>query len=58
MNAAIVSESGGFEGIGFAIPGNMAIRVAKQLISSGKVQRGYLGLTIQNLRLNWRVRLE
>ena len=49
VNAAIVSESGGFEGIGFAIPGNMAIRVAKQLISSGKVQRGYLGLTIQNL---------
>ncbi len=49
VNAAIMSESGGFEGIGFAIPGNMALRVAKQLISSGKVQRGYLGLTIQNL---------
>jgi len=49
VNAAIVSESGGFEGIGFAIPGNMALRVARQLISSGKVQRGYLGLTIQNL---------
>src|SRR5208337_3251974 len=49
VNAAIMSESGGFEGIGFAIPGNMALRVARQLISSGKVQRGYLGLTIQNL---------
>ncbi len=49
VNAAIMSESGGFEGIGFAIPGNLAFRVAKQLISSGKVQRGYLGLTIQNL---------
>ncbi|MFZ0932490.1 MAG: Do family serine endopeptidase [Syntrophobacteraceae bacterium] len=49
VNAAIMSESGGFEGIGFAIPGNLALRVARQLISSGKVQRGYLGLTIQNL---------
>ncbi len=49
VNTAIMSESGGFEGIGFATPGNMALRVAKQLISSGKVQRGYLGLTIQNL---------
>jgi serine protease Do len=49
VNAAIISESGGFEGIGFAIPSNMALSVAKQLISNGKVQRGYLGLTIQNL---------
>ena len=49
MNAAIATESGGFEGIGFATPSNMALRVAKQLISHGKVQRGYLGLTIQNL---------
>ncbi len=49
VNAAIMTESGGFEGIGFATPSNMAMRVARQLISSGKVQRGYLGLTIQNL---------
>jgi len=49
VNTAIMSESGGFEGIGFATPGNMALRVARQLMSSGKVQRGYLGLTIQNL---------
>ena len=49
VNAAIVSESGGFEGIGFAIPGNMALRVSTQLIASGKVERGWLGLTIQNL---------
>jgi len=49
VNAAIMSESGGFEGIGFATPSNMALRVARQLISSGKVERGYLGLTIQNL---------
>ncbi len=49
VNAAIMSESGGFEGIGFAIPANMALRVSKQLIASGKVERGWLGLTIQNL---------
>ena len=49
VNAAIMSGSGGFEGIGFAIPSNMALRVSKQLIASGKVERGWLGLTIQNL---------
>jgi len=49
INAAIVTESGGFEGIGFATPSNIAVRVAKQLISSGKIQRGSLGLTVQEL---------
>jgi serine protease Do len=49
INTAIMSSSGGFEGIGFAIPGNMASRVARQLIASGRVERGWLGLTIQNL---------
>jgi serine protease Do len=49
VNAAIVSGSGGFEGIGFAIPSNMAVNVAKQLISKGKVERGWLGVTIQDI---------
>ena len=49
VNAAIVSQSGGFEGIGFAIPSNMAVHVAKQLISSGKVERGWLGVAVQDL---------
>src|SRR5208283_1823849 len=49
VNAAIMSGSGGFEGIGFAIPSNMALRVSRQLIAIGKVERGWLGLTIQNL---------
>ncbi|MGC9965935.1 MAG: Do family serine endopeptidase [Syntrophobacteraceae bacterium] len=49
VNAAIMSSSGGFEGIGFAIPGNMALHVSKRLMASGKVERGWLGLTIQNL---------
>ncbi len=48
INSAIMSESGGFEGIGFAIPSNMAVYVAKQLIAHGKVERGWLGITIQS----------
>jgi serine protease Do len=49
VNAAIMSSSGGFEGIGFSIPGNMALHVARRLMASGKVERGWLGLTIQNI---------
>ncbi len=49
VNAAIVSQSGGFEGIGFAIPSNMAIYVAKSLIANGKVARGWLGVSTQDL---------
>ena len=44
VNAVIVSESGGFEGIGFTIPSNMAIYVSKALIAHGKVERGWLGV--------------
>ena len=49
VNAAIASESGGFEGIGFAIPSNMAVHVAKALIDHGKVIRGWLGVNISDL---------
>ncbi len=49
INAAIVSESGGFEGIGFAIPSNMAVHISKILIAHGKVVRGWLGVSIQEL---------
>jgi serine protease Do len=49
VNAAIVSQSGGFEGIGFAIPSNMALYVAEQLIAHGKVERGWLGVGVQDL---------
>jgi serine protease Do len=49
VNAAIATESGGFEGIGFTIPSNMALHVAKQLIAHGKVERGWLGVSIQDL---------
>jgi serine protease Do len=49
VNAAIVSESGGFEGIGFAIPSNMAVHIANALIKNGKVERGWLGVSIRDL---------
>lgn len=49
MNTAIFSESGGYMGIGFAIPINMAKSIMKQLIKTGSVTRGYLGIIIQKL---------
>jgi serine protease Do len=49
VNAAIATESGGFEGIGFTIPINMAIFVSKALIAHGKVERGWLGVSIEDL---------
>jgi len=49
MNTAIFSRSGGDMGIGFAIPINMASAIKDQLITSGSVTRGYLGIIIQDL---------
>ena len=49
INTAIVSKSGGYMGIGFAIPINMAKQVLGSLITNGKVTRGWLGVGIQNL---------
>jgi serine protease Do len=49
MNTAIFSQSGGYMGIGFAIPINMAKSIKDQLIQTGSVVRGYLGIIIQNL---------
>jgi serine protease Do len=52
INTAITSPSGGNIGIGFAIPINMARRVMDELISKGKVTRGYLGVTLQDIDNN------
>ncbi len=49
INTAIFSRSGGYMGIGFAIPINMARNVMNSLISDGKVTRGRLGAWIQDL---------
>ncbi len=49
INSAIFSRSGGYMGIGFAIPINMVKKIEKQLLKSGKVTRGWLGVVIQDL---------
>lgn len=49
INTAIASQSGGFQGIGFAVPVNMARNVMESLINHGAVIRGYLGVYIQDL---------
>ncbi len=49
INSAILSRSGGNNGIGFAIPSNMAKNIASRLILHGKIQRGYLGVSISDL---------
>ena len=49
INTAILSRSGGNQGIGFAIPANMVRVVLEALVKEGKVSRGFLGVTIQDL---------
>jgi serine protease Do len=49
VNSAIKSRSGGFQGIGLAIPSNMAKNVCDQLCKDGSVHRGYLGVQIRDL---------
>jgi serine protease Do len=49
INDAIISRSGGYQGIGFAIPVNLAKAVMDQLVTKGKVTRGWLGVGIQQL---------
>ncbi|MEL0158625.1 MAG: PDZ domain-containing protein, partial [Deltaproteobacteria bacterium] len=49
VNTAIFSRSGGYQGIGFAVPINMARRVMNELIETGQVSRGWLGVGIQDM---------
>ncbi len=49
INTAIISPSGGNNGIGFAVPVNMARTVLERLITGGKITRGYLGVKPQDL---------
>ncbi len=49
INSAIRSRTGGFQGVGLAIPSNMAKNIMGQLLSGGTVHRGYLGVAIKNL---------
>ncbi len=49
INTAIFSQSGGNMGIGFAVPSNLSRAVMDQLVRTGKVVRGWLGVAIQDL---------
>ncbi len=49
INTAIFSRSGGSMGIGFAVPSNMARAILDQLVTTGQVVRGWLGVSIQDL---------
>ena len=49
VNSAIFSESGGSLGIGFAIPVSMAKQVLEQIIKQGRVERGWLGVQIEDI---------
>ena len=59
INTAIISGGGGGnQGIGFAIPINLARDVMDQIVEHGKVIRGYLGVTIQEVIPTWPRRLD
>jgi serine protease Do len=49
VNTAIFSRSGGYNGIGFAVPSEIVMTVGKKLIEDGKVLRGYIGVSLQEL---------
>lgn len=49
INSMIASSSGGSQGLGFTIPINMVKRIIDQLINSGEIQRGFLGVVIKNV---------
>lgn len=49
INTAIFTRSGGYQGIGFAIPINMVKIIMKDLVEKGKVTRGWLGVVIQDI---------
>lgn len=49
INTAIFSETGGSQGIGFAIPANLAKEVMQQIIKQGRVIRGWIGVDVQDI---------
>ena len=49
INTAIVAPAGGYVGIGFAVPSRIAINIKEQVISDGKITRGFLGVTTQDV---------
>ena len=49
INSQIYSRSGGFQGVSFAIPIDVALKVKDQIVATGKAQHGRLGVTVQDL---------
>ena len=49
INTAILSRSGGFQGVGLAVPANLVSQVAESLVKNGKVVRGFLGVNVQDI---------
>ncbi|MCX5707582.1 MAG: trypsin-like peptidase domain-containing protein [Candidatus Omnitrophica bacterium] len=49
INVAIFSTSGGYQGVGFAVPSNMAKRIVSRLIEGKKIEYGWIGVTVQDL---------
>lgn len=49
INTAIFSQTGGYQGVGFAVPTSMSKPIYESLVKNGKVVRGYLGIGIQDL---------
>ena len=52
VNSRIFTLSGGFQGLSFAVPIDVALRVKNQLVAHGRMPHGYLGVTVQNLDLS------
>src|SRR5262245_5255915 len=49
INTAIFSQTGGYQGVGFAVPTSMAKSIYENLVKNGKIVRGYLGVSLQDL---------
>jgi len=49
VTTTILSQTGGVEGLGFAIPSNLALAVARALIASGKVERAWFGVEVHDV---------
>jgi serine protease Do len=49
INVAIYSTTGGYQGVGFAVPSNVAKRIVSRLIEGKKIEYGWLGITVQDL---------
>ncbi|MBC62148.1 MAG: serine protease [Zetaproteobacteria bacterium] len=53
INTAIASRSGGYNGIGFAIPSNLVREVSQRLINDGSIERGYIGVGFVPFQKEW-----